>query len=203
MNLSTVDRVRTLISASGDNGVKARAATDAEIGAVLATVSGAVEAYLDRYALATARTEYLDVAAGQRLFRLRAYPVTTLTGVWFDDEQSFGTSTALTSTDYYSPLLDTAGVFETKYALSNARAPRSLKISYTGGMATDTDSFVDDFPDLAGAVDTQVSHEWQRRNALGVSSVSYPDGTTASLSFDRWIPSVKQVLDHYRRVTFG
>lgn len=199
MNLSTVDRVLALTSATG----KATDETRAEVAAVLATVSGAVERYLDRLALRTARTEYHDVEVGQRRFALRAYPVTTLTSVAFDPEQAWTTTITATS-DYLSPLYDGAGVLVVRYDLAPCvPAPGSLKVVYTGGMATDTDSFVAAYPDLAGAVDVQTSHEWQRRNALGVSSVSYPDGTTASLSLERWVPSVKQVLDYYRRVSVG
>lgn len=194
MNLSTVARVKALISSKGtapDN-------VDAELAAVLATVSGAVEAYLDRYALTGARTEYLDVEPGQCVFRLRAYPVSALASAYFDPDQAFGSSTALTSSDYFSPTLESVGLFRLKYPLGSS-GPRSLKVTYTGGMAATAEAFVTAYPDIAGAVDVQTSHEWQRRNALGVTSVSYPDGTNASLSFDRWIPSVKQVLDRYRR----
>ncbi len=195
MNLTTVDRVLARIAADGD----AKAATKTEIAAVIVAVSGAVEAYLERVTLRTARTEYHDVDRGQCRFRLRAYPVTVLTSVAFDTEQEW--ATALTAgTDYLSPLYDNGGTLVVRYPLSEYyESPGALKVVYTGGMATDTDSFVAAYPDIASAVDTQVSHEWQRRNALGVSSVSSPDGTTASLSFDRWIPSVKQVLDFHAR----
>lgn len=200
MNLSTVDRVLTVLSATGEAGTQHSDARKAEIAAVLATVSGAVERYLDRFALRTSRTEYHDVLPDMRVVRLRAYPVTTLTSVHYDADQAFGSSTAMDSDDYYDPTLDDTGVMRFKWPFAYDY-PKALKIVYTGGMATDTASFVAAYPDIAGAVDTQVSHEWQRRNALGVSSVNYPDGTTASLSFERWIPSVKQVLDYYRRVS--
>lgn len=202
MNLSTVDRVLAVLSATGDAGTKHSDARRAEIAAVLATVSGAVERYLDRGVVQTSRTEYHDVEPGRTIFRLGAWPVASVTGVYFDPDQSWGSTTALDATDYYSPVYDAAGLLRMKSVLSHREVyPRSLKVVYTGGMATDTASFVAAYPDIAGAVDTQVSHEWQRRNALGVSSVNYPDGTTASLSFERWIPSVKQVLDYYRRVS--
>lgn len=58
MNLSTVDRVLTVLSATGEAGTQHSDARKAEIAAVLATVSGAVERYLDRFALRTSRTEY-------------------------------------------------------------------------------------------------------------------------------------------------
>lgn len=200
MNLSTVDRVLALTSATG----KATDETRAEVAAVLATVSGAVERYLDRFALRQARTEYHDVEPMQSRVRLRAYPVTTLTSVNYDPDQAFGSTTAMTSSDYYDPTLDVEGALVFRYPfMPSVPHSRALKVVYTGGMATDTDSFVAAYPDLAGAVDVQTSHEWQRRNALGVSSVSYPDGTTASLSLERWVASVKQVLDYYRRVSIG
>lgn len=201
MLLSTVDRVLALISSKGTAPDHA----ETEIAAVLATVSAAVETYLDRHAEDAARIEYLDVAPLQRVFRLRASPVRTLTSVHFDEEQVFGSDTALTSTDYYLPTLDPTGALRLRWDLntSGETYPKSLKVAYTGGMATTAENFITAYPDIAGAVDVQTSHEWQRRNALGVSSVSYPDGTTASLSFDRWIPSVKQVLDFHRRMIAG
>lgn len=198
MNLSTVDRVLSRMAATGNARDEARS----EVAALLATVSGAVERYLDRRATRTSRTVYFDVEPCGTIYSLDAYPVTVMTGAWFDPDQAFGTGFELAASDYFDPTLDTQGVFQTKGPLSRyARHPRALKITFTGGMANDTDSFVAAYPDIAGAVDTQVAHEWQRRNALGVTSVSYPDGTTATLSFDRWIPSVKQVLDYYRRVS--
>lgn len=201
MNLSTTARVLALISSKGT----APANADTEVAAVLATVSGAVEAYLGRYVESTARTEYFDVAPLQRIFRLRGAPVSSLASIYFDEEQAFGSSTALVSTDYRLPTLDPTGALWMRFVLNSGpdTLPRSLKVTYTGGMATSAANFVTNYPDLAGAVDVQASHEWQRRNALGVSSISYPDGTTASLSFDRWIPSVKQVLDRYRMVSAG
>lgn len=198
MNLSTVARVKALVSSFGT----APANADTEIAAVLATVSGAVERYLDRTVLAASVTEYFDVEYGMECVRLRAYPVTALTSVHYDADQSFGAETALTSDDYYLPTLDPSGLLAFVSPFSPSRTHRrALKVVYTGGMAATADAFAAAFPDIAGAVDVQCSHEWQRRNALGVTNISYPDGTNASLSFDRWIPSVKQVLDTYRRLS--
>lgn len=198
MNLSTTTRVLALISSKGTAPDNA----ETEIEAVLATVSGAVEAYLNRYVASSSRTEYFDVEPYQTVFRLRGVPVSSVSSVYFDEEQSFGSSTALTSDDYYLPTLDSAGLLRIRFMLNTdvVQYPASLKVTYTGGMAADAASFVTAYPDIAGAVDVQVAHEWQRRNALGTSSVTYPDGTTASLTLDRWVPSVKQVLDYHRRI---
>lgn len=197
MNLSTVARVKALITSTGT----ANAGTDAEIAVVLATVSEAVEAYLDRETTAAAKTEYFDIEPWTAMVRLRAFPVSALTSVHYDEDQVFGSDTLLTSSDYYDPTLDRRGSlrFKVPFTPSDTR-PNALKVIYTGGMAADAASFVTAYPDIAGAVDVQTAHEWQRRGALGVSSINYPDGTTASMTFDRWIPSVKQVLDHHRRM---
>lgn len=195
MNLTTADRVKTLIGSRGDLPEETRT----ELEAVIATVSGAVEVYLDRLLLRVARTEYHDVDAGQTRFRLRAYPVTAVASVAYDTEQAWTTTLEATS-DYLSPVYSGAGVLVVRYELSPvADAPGSLKVVYTGGMGTDTDAFIDAYPDIAGAVDIQAAHEWQRRGALGVSSLNYPDGTTASMTAERWVPAVKQVLDHHAR----
>lgn len=199
MNLTTPDRVRTLIAASGDNGQKRRESLDAELSAVIATVSAAAEAYMDRHALRTSRTEYHDATPGMRLLRLKGYPVTTLTSVYYDEDQAFAASSLMTSDDYYDVTLDDTGALRFKWPFAY-EYPRSIKVVYTGGMATDTDSFIDSYPDIAGAMDMQAAHEWQRRGAMGVSSVNHPDGTTVSMTSDRWIAAVKQVLDYYRRL---
>ena len=198
MYLSTVSRVLALVSSHSS----APSNAEREIEQVLATVSGAVERYMDRTVTAASVTEYLDVREGQTIFRLKAYPVTAVASVYFDDLQAFGAGTAIDSTYYFNPVYESAGMFRMRAPLLRfGVAPRSLKITYAGGMAADADAFIVAYPDISGAVDVQTSHEWQRRNALGVSSISYPDGTNASLSFDRWIPSVKQVLDYHRRVS--
>lgn len=198
MNLTTTEAVAALLSGAGDLSETRRT----ELSAVVVGVSGAAERYLGRLVLRQSRTEYHDVEAGQTMFRLRAFPVTALTNAWFDIEQDF--ATALTAgTDYFDPTLDESGLFETRYPLSSSRCPKALKVTYTGGMATDTDSFIAAYPDISHAVAVQCAHEWQRRGALGVSSINYPDGTTASMTPERWIPSVKQVLDWYRATRFA
>lgn len=198
MNLTTAERVKLLIAAQGDM----TETMQSELDAVIATVSGAVERYMGRLALRTARTEYHDAELNATRIGLRAYPVTTLTSVYLDTEQAFGSSALLTSSDYYSPLFNESGLLVFKFPLTVC-GPDAIKVTYTGGMATDTDAFIAAYPDLAGAVDQQAAHEWSRRGALGVSAINYPDGTTASMTAERWIPAVKQVLDHYRRVTFA
>lgn len=200
VNLTTVERVKVLLSGKPD--VKTDNPRDNELEAVIATVSGAVERYLHRSARAGTYTEYFDVDAGMTVFRLKAYPVTSFTSANFDPDQDFASTTALSEDDYLDPAFDETGMFRLKFPLRvSYPCPRSLKVVYVGGMAADVDAFVEAYPEISGAVDVQVAHEWQRRGALGVSSMTYPDGTTASMTRDRWIASVAQVLDYYRRLS--
>lgn len=198
MDLTTTTRVENLILATGTPP----AWTTTAIGQLITEVSAAVERYLDRYAQSgVSRTEYLDVEAGQRLFRLRAYPVASMTSVSFDPEQVFGSDTVIDSGDYFSPLYNSSGVLRFPYDLNppdTATLPDCLKVVYTGGMASSTANFITSYPDIAGAVDKQVAFLYQNRNNLGVSSVS-GDAGSISIGAEAWLPQVKVVLDQYRR----
>jgi hypothetical protein len=61
----------------------------------------------------------------------------------------------------------------------------------------DNDDIDEDNPPevLERACARQVTHDWQRRAHLGVTSETYPDGTIARIASDEWLPDVKQVLD--------
>ena len=198
MDLTTAARVATLVVP----GETATSAFNTVIGQVITAVSAAAERYLGRYAQTTSRTEYLTVQPGKRVYRLRAFPVTTLTSVYLDAEQAFGNDTALTSEDYYNPTYANDGLFTLKFypTVEETPAPNSMKITYTGGMAADTAGFISAFPDIAGAVDHQVAYLWHRRNELGIASVS-GDAGSVSVGADSWLPWVKVILEQYRRRT--
>jgi hypothetical protein len=48
---------------------------------------------------------------------------------------------------------------------------------------------------LKRACARQVTHDWQQREKLGVTSITYPDGTINRITADEWLPEVKAVLD--------
>lgn len=199
MDLTTTTRVATLVNAAGT----APAAFNSTVGQLITNVSAAVESYLDRYAQSgVSRTEYLAVAAGQQVFRLRAYPVVSMSGVYFDLDQTF--ATALDSTEYLSPVYSDMGMLTMRYPLRLVDGypdtmPNVLKVVYTGGMASSTANFITAYPDIAGAVDQQVAFLWHQRNNLGTASVS-GDAGSVSAGADSWLPSVMDVLRRYRRL---
>ena len=204
MDLSTTERMRVLLMGGNqDTGTAFTSDASAALAQLLTSVSAAVESLLDRYVLSgTVRTEYFDISPAQRVFSLRAYPVASITGAWFDTEQAFGTETALTSgTDFANPVLDDGGLFILKVALdtqSDFILPRALKVTYTGGMAATAAAFVTAYPDLAAAVDRQCIHEWKRRNSPGALSEAGLGGTVTVPEVNL-LRSVREIINRHRR----
>ena len=202
MNLTTVERVMKRINPA--KGGEAQGAHLHFLGDAIASVSAAVERYMDRAVQVATVTEYFDVECGQCVFRLRAYPVTSVTGAWFDTNQGFGSVGALSSSiDYYLPTLRSDGIFEFQFPRAIARrAPASLKITYVGGMAPDTAEFIETYPDIADAVDKQLVFEFHRRNDLGAATVT-SDGGTVTFPAVTWLPEMRKTLDQHRRRNAG
>lgn len=195
MDLTTAARVATLVVP----GETAPSAFNTVIGQVITAVSAAAERYLGRWAQTTSRTEYMTVVPGKRVYRLRAFPVTTLTSAYIDIDQQFGADTALGSDDYYNPTYSTDGTFTLKFfpAVIDTPVPAALKITYTGGMATTTANFISGFPDIAHAIDLQCAHIYHTRNYAGTLSQSGDSGSVSIQTVD-WLPEVKATLDRYR-----
>lgn len=73
--------------------------------------------------------------------------------------------------------------------------------NYTNNTGFDT-MLIGDVPvDLQNAIAKQVAYEWQRHKDLGLSSVTFPDGTISKLETDLFLSEVKQVLDYYKVYT--
>lgn len=202
MDLTTTERVRTLLMGGGmDAGTALEASSLAAVAQILVSVSAAAESYLDRNVQSgVSRTEYFDVRCDRMVYPLRAYPVASITGVWYDTTQAFAAATALSSSYYFSPTLDDRGLLRLKSPLQPYydMAPAALKITYTGGMAATTTAFVAAFPDLAAAVDRQVIYEWKRRNDMGSLSVS-GDGGTVTIPEVHLLRSTLEILDRHKR----
>jgi len=180
-------------------GETAPSAFNTVIGQVITAVSAAAERYLGRWAQTTSRTEYFTVSPGKRVYRMRAFPVTTLTSVYLDVDQAFGADTALTSDDYFNPTLSNDGIFALKLwpAVGEIDAQSALKVTYTGGMATTTANFISGYPDIAHAIDLQCAHIYHTRNYAGTLSQSGDSGSVSIQTVD-WLPEVKATLDRYR-----
>lgn len=200
MDLTTTTRVATLVNASGS----VPAAFTSTVGQLITQVSAAVESFLDRYAESgVSRTEYLGVTKGQTVFRLRAYPVASVTSVSFDVDQ--GWTDTLDSADYLTPVYSAQGLLIVRSPLRTSDGypdtlPGVLKVVYTGGMASSAANFATAYPDIVGAIDQQIAYLWHQRNNLGTGNVSGDTGSV-SAGADSWLPFVRQTLWRYRRLS--
>lgn len=195
MDLTTTARVKTYLGKTGSD-------LDATIAQLITQVSAEVEDYLDRTIQATGSdiTEVLDVEwEGQEVFTLRAWPVTSVTSVKYDQDGDFASVTAFSTDEFVDPSRSTTnrGLLRLRVALQ--RAPLSLQVVYRGGMAASTSAFVGSYADLAGAVDAQVAFLVRRRDTIGISSVSGDGGNIAHFEKMTWLPVLKQAAKRYRR----
>lgn len=207
MDLTTVARADLLINPASSSTTEG-SVPDHKVNTLrnlIIGVSAAAEKFLDRYAHKAVRTEYFDVRPYQRRFRLMGYPVTAVSRVNFDPDQGWAATEDIEAADYLSPVYDECGVLEVKYDLVTAGrgCSRALLVSYTGGMATDTEAFVKDYPDIAAAVDQQVAFLFHRRNDLGASSLTTERGTVSVPDVKPWLPAVRAVLVRHRRIPFA
>jgi len=165
---------------------------------MISAVSAEVEGVIDRKTLIGAYTEHFDVPlnGSDQVFSLEAYPVTAVTTVHYDPDREFAAADLLDADEY---ALMKNGRTGRLLVFSELGAwPSALKVVYTGGMSTDTNDFVKDFPQIAYAVDLQVQFLFQRRRDLGVASIS---GNAGTVTHERiaLMPIVREILEPHRR----
>lgn len=182
MDLTIEGRVLQLVS-PGSAALGSNPAAEAHVALLrqlIPALSKQVEDYLGRQVQIANITQYFDVRHHQRVFPLKAWPVTAVTGVWFSRDQTFDDDTLLDEDLYLDATLDESGFLETVSDLitGNGAASKALKITYRGGMAVNTTDFVIRYPDIAVAVEKEVVRAWSRRNQQGVQSVSSNEGGT-------------------------
>lgn len=188
--LTTEARVLTILG----EGLGAK--EQALIAMLISSVSARIESALGRGTLTQARTEYIDVAYGQRILQLTSYPITTVSSVYNDSAREYGSSSLVDDDDY--AVVDTLGQVIVDYDL--IPGARSAKVTYTGGLATTTDNLISSYPDIAMAAEYQIVHEFRRRrDSLDGSSVSLPSGGVAFVGELKTLKIVEQMIDRYRR----
>ena len=193
IELTTVARVKALLkhTGTGDDGV---------IAPLVSEASHAALAYMDRAGSSESYTEFLDVHSSgtDQVFSLKAYPVSSVTSVHYDQDWSFGATELLDPDDEYR-LMRGGETGQIMIRVSLSPGPGVLKIVYTGGLAADTSAFVAAYPDIAGALDQQVAFWFQHRRELGSASVGGSGGSVAINNDDDFLPFVRTILQRHRR----
>ena len=173
---------------------------DARVSALITAVSAEFEQFLDRKTKQESQTEYLSPRDDQTRFYLPATPITTITTLRYDTDRLFTDSADDIATTDYTYDADTGLLVIDGITLSAGQ--RTIKIVYTGGMATDTTAFIAAFPAVAMAADMTVSHLFAQPKDASVVGQS-AEGVVLT-SRPVVIPSyAKRILSAYKRRGFG
>ena len=141
MNLTSLNRVKNALGVTSTDN-------DAALSRLVSTASNRIAFYLRRESaiqLAT-YTEYFNPQLGQSVFRLKAYPVYSITSVYTDSTGLYtGSQTLVASTDYLvgsdgkSIWFTLAGSINNPLLWPTGRtvAPKSLRVIYIGGISAD------------------------------------------------------------------
>lgn len=170
------------------------------VDALIPAVTATIERLLDRHVERKERTEFFDVECGTRVVALRGVPLTAISSVKFDPLRAFGSDVAAFSSSLYhftgaddDPLVE----FDSLGAVGRG----VLRIVYTGGLGTTTESVIADFPDLADAAAQECANLFQRRDSLSIAQYASGADTTAfrSLSLS---PMTMERIAARRRFSF-
>lgn len=206
MDLTTLARVARRIQA---NATSVGTDEDALLSQMITATSAAAAAYLDRVTIAASTVEYLDVEPGQMTWSLKAFPVSVLTEVAFDETQAWAASTALTATDDFADVTkDRSGLLHLKWAQiggSNVtqKLYGALRVTYTGGMAATTAAFITAYPDISQAIEMQVVHDYNRKLDVGVGAAMDGIAPRSTVMPTFFLTEVLDVLRAHRRVDQG
>ncbi len=195
MDLTILPMVKSALTAGG---VEIGTGLNGYLQDLITQYSATVQLELNRKTEQTERTELYDHAAGQRYTYLYAYPVladpvvevrTSLDGTFTDDPVSDISIDYLEGRIWWRGALPPAGM-------------GTVQVKYAGGMAPNTDAFISAYPDIALAIDQQITYFYQRKDSLGSTSVSIEGGSIAFQSAVEWIPALKAMIDKHKRILY-
>ena len=194
MNLTTIDRVKALLT--GNMGTS----NDALLTRIVEDVSSRFERYMRRQVLKQTNVEDYPIRRGATTLSLKATPVESITSIkYVGHPNDFATTQAMDDGLYVLETPDAGLIrFQAQMTLLTSRLPGYARVTYVGGMATDTTDLIDLFPDLAQAADVQCAEEFRRRNTPGGNVQQDGGGTQYQGQLDL-LDSVKRTLDSYRR----
>ena len=186
MKLSRLTDIKAIVDMPED-AEKATATLDLW----LTIVSAEIEKFLNRTILKGTTTDYYDVVSSYPSIHLLAYPVTSITTVWNSTSRAYSTSEIVDSDNYYVDTKTGMLWFDT----SMSTGPGALKVTYVGGMATDTENFIATYPDIAGACAMEVAARYQNRQTLGKIAVTLSGGSVTVANRSQFLTPVASVLE--------
>lgn len=192
MDLTVISRVKALRGIT-DTG------SDALLTQIVTAVSARAEALMGRHTLIAERTEEYELNQGEKIVILRGYPVDSTASATFTYAGLSSDASAVTltrNTDY--ALDDESGMWRALFRPTAAR-PGFVRGTYTGGMASGTATFITAWPDIAGAIDSQVSYEFSRRMSPGGNIEAKDSGATFTNPALDWLDGTLGVLMMHRR----
>jgi len=172
---------------------------DTQIGEMIAAASKAFEMHMARKITLATYAEIFTVEPGQMVFWLLGYPITSITDVRYDWDRAFPDSTIIDAADYTTDPT-TGKLAVDRFALTPGH--QLLKVTYLGGMAPDTNTFVSDYADLAEAADMQIAFWFNRWRSLGTDGGSGATGGSSSYSDESLLPEVRRRLSLHRKMGY-
>lgn len=193
MNLTTVARVKILLNMETTE-------YDEALSMLVGSCSREAEIEMGREAEVASRTKYFDTDSLTYVYRLDAWPVTSVTSIKYDADSTFtGSEETFANGDEYA-LIRNGEMGEIYIYPRLGKHPSSLQVIYTAGMASNTDAFIAAFPDISAAVTEQVAYEFQQRNQLGLNSIASASASVSTFAPLNLLPKVKRIYSRYQRV---
>lgn len=192
MELTTLLRVKEFLDIPED-----REQHDKLLRRYITRMSVSAAQYMHRDILvASDKVEVLDLPNWQRpIIQLKTFPITSVTDIRFDVDSVFGDDTIIDAENYR--LLRSGQSGQIGFYVNLVESYQSLQVTYSGGMATDTQDFIDKYPDIADAIDEQIGFRHRNRDKLGMRSKTVSGTTVDSFKPQTWLEEVTEVLDQY------
>jgi hypothetical protein len=164
--------------------------------------------YMGRALKKQARTEYHDVLDNQDEFVLLGAPIDVTASITLvnntDTPRDFTDSSDVVESKYYFPTANQVcershdGIIKLNGKTLSVGV-HALKITYTGGMAADTASFISAYNGLALAIAGQVYFDYQQKGNQGLLSEAFAGMSVTRFQQNVLLPDVERKLRQYAR----
>jgi hypothetical protein len=184
MDLTTLANVKALLNISDNN-------LDSLITDMISSVSEQAASYCGRNFERQTFVEYHDGGA-VKLF-LENPPIYEVLSIYVDSDYEWNSEDEIPSEEYMV-LNPRTGVVSSKYGCFGSinGVPGEVQVTYIGGYVA-----VDIPVDLEMAIRRQVAYLVRRRQDIGLSSTSFPDGYIQKVNTEEFLPEVMSVLERH------